>query len=109
MTTGAAFAQEKPQAIKRSVAIVLFSSIGGAILGLSTLSFYGEPQEHSENIAYGALLGLIGGVGYLSYRSTHNPLESSSVYSQWEQEQNRRRLVGKATRPPAIFKVNFDF
>ena len=109
MTTGAAFAQEEPQAIKRSVAIVLFSSIGGAILGLSTLSFYGEPQEHSENIAYGALLGLIGGVGYVSYRSTHNPLESSSVYSQWEQEQNRRLLVGKATKPPAIFKVNFDF
>ncbi|OYZ24672.1 MAG: hypothetical protein B7Y39_00400 [Bdellovibrio sp. 28-41-41] len=52
---------------KRTTATILFSSIGGGILGLSTLSFYGKPQEHTDNITNGVLIGLIAGVSYVLY------------------------------------------
>lgn len=67
------FAQQSYSAagrnFKRNVAAVMFSTIGGAVLGLSTLSFYGKPQEHTDNITTGALLGLLAGSSYLVYDS----------------------------------------
>lgn len=56
--------------VKRNIATVLFASLGGAVLGLSTLSFYGDPEEHTNNIGTGALLGFLGGVSYLAYDSS---------------------------------------
>lgn len=50
---------------RRGTAIVLFAGVGGGILGLSTLSFYGRPQEHTTNITTGALLGVLGGLTYV--------------------------------------------
>lgn len=52
---------------KRTTATILFSSIGGGVLGLSTLSFYGKPQEHTDNITTGVLIGFIAGVSYVMY------------------------------------------
>jgi len=52
---------------KRTTATVLFSSIGGGVLGLSTLSFYGKPQEHTDNITTGVLVGFLAGVSYVMY------------------------------------------
>lgn len=52
---------------KRTTATILFSSIGGGILGLSTLSFYGKPQEHTDNITNGVLIGFLAGVSYVMY------------------------------------------
>lgn len=66
--TSSAFSQIDLR-VKRTVATVIFSSLGGAILGLSTLPFYGEPQEHANNITAGALLGFIAGVGYVTLDS----------------------------------------
>lgn len=57
----------KAKKIRRATAAVIFSSLGGAVLGLSTLSFYGEPQEHTSNITNGALLGFVAGLGYVLY------------------------------------------
>lgn len=54
---------------RRSTAMVLFSGIGGGLLGLSTLSFYGDPKEHTGNITWGALLGLMAGAGYVAYEN----------------------------------------
>lgn len=33
---------------RKSFATVMFAGLGGAVLGLSTLSFYGNPQDHVE-------------------------------------------------------------
>lgn len=52
---------------KRTTATILFASIAGGVLGLSTLSFYGKPQEHTDNITTGVLVGFLAGVGYVSY------------------------------------------
>jgi uncharacterized membrane protein YebE (DUF533 family) len=54
---------------KRTTATILFSSIGGGILGLSTLSFYGKPQEHTDNITNGVLVGFLAGVSYVMYKN----------------------------------------
>ncbi len=59
--------------VKRTAATVLFTSIGGGVLGLSTLSFYGKPQEHTDNITIGVLLGFITGVGYVVYDNNREP------------------------------------
>ncbi|MBN1114815.1 MAG: hypothetical protein JXA66_05705, partial [Oligoflexia bacterium] len=47
---------------KEQMQIILFSGLGGAVLGLSTLSFYSEPQDHLRNIAIGGAVALVGSV-----------------------------------------------
>ena len=58
------FSQTSTAAInpKEQISIILFSGLGGAVLGLSTLSFYSQPQNHLRNIAIGGAVGLIGAV-----------------------------------------------
>lgn len=55
---------------KRGTAIVLFSGVGGGVLGISTLSFYGEPQEHTSNITIGALAGALAGLGFVLFQNS---------------------------------------
>lgn len=55
--------------LRRNAATIIFCGLGGAVLGLSTLSFYGKPQEHLGNIYVGLGVGLIAGSGYVYYRS----------------------------------------
>jgi hypothetical protein len=50
---------------RRNLATVIFAGLGGAVLGLSTLSFYGEPQDHIGNIWTGLAVGVIGGSAYV--------------------------------------------
>ncbi len=63
--------------IRRGVATIIFSSIGGAVLGLSTLPFYGQPEEHTQNISNGALLGLVAGGAYLIYQAESDQQQSN--------------------------------
>lgn len=53
------------QGVRRNIATVIFAGLGGAVLGLSTLSFYGRPQDHTGNIYAGLGVGLIAGLGYV--------------------------------------------
>lgn len=46
---------------------VAVTSGAGAILGASTLPFYGEPDKHKKNIFYGASFGAIIGVLVAAY------------------------------------------
>lgn len=38
-------------------------------MGLSTLSFYGRPQEHTDNITTGVLIGFLAGLSFVVYDS----------------------------------------
>lgn len=58
------------QGFRRSVATVIFAGLGGAVLGLSTLSFYGEPQDHTGNIYAGLAAGIIAGTAYVLMSSS---------------------------------------
>jgi hypothetical protein len=57
---------------RRNIATIMFAGLGGAILGLSTLSFYGEPQEHIGNIWTGMAIGALAGTGYV-FNQTYSP------------------------------------
>lgn len=51
----------------RDISIVGATAVGGAVLGLSTLSFVEEPGDHLKNIVVGAAVGIILGVGMVAY------------------------------------------
>lgn len=51
----------------RDLTTVAGLGLGGAVLGLSTLSFVEEPSDHLKNILVGAAVGIIVGVGVVAY------------------------------------------
>lgn len=59
---------------RKQVATIILSGLGGAVLGMSTLSFYGRPQDHLQNIALGFSIGVIGGASYTFYRVATRPV-----------------------------------
>jgi hypothetical protein len=71
LVSSTAFGQQevrkKPAGPRRQLATIVFAGLGGAILGLSTLSFYGRPQEHLGNIAIGFAVGIISGTAYVTF------------------------------------------
>lgn len=93
---------------KRNVAAILFSSIGGAVLGLSTLSFYGEPQEHTNNITLGALVGFAGGVGYVLMESSKQPVQAYDIsFAESDQKFKKGSLL--VAKNPPLLRFQFDF
>lgn len=60
---------------RRQLATIIFAGLSGAILGLSTLSFYGRPQERLSNIAVGFALGVFAGTVYTTYKAAAKPAE----------------------------------
>ncbi len=61
---------------RRQMATIVYSGLGGLVLGLSTLSFYGRPQDHMSNIGMGFAIGVIIGAAYTTYQaaSAHRAL-----------------------------------
>ncbi len=60
--------------VRRNIATIIFCGVGGAVLGISTLSFYGDPQNHIGNITSGFAIGLIGGTVYVTTQATESSL-----------------------------------
>lgn len=60
---------------RKHLATIVFAGLAGAILGLSTLSFYGRPQDKLNNIAMGFALGVIGGAMFTTYKAATEPRE----------------------------------
>lgn len=88
-TTSSAFAQNTPpppgtpgeqksnalSGPRKQLATIVFAGLGGAILGLSTLSFYGRPQDNLRNIAIGFAVGIIAGTALVTFKAATNPQE----------------------------------
>jgi len=66
---------------KRDITIVGASGIGGAVLGLSTLSFVEEPTKNLKNILIGGAIGIIVGVGVVAYLQGTKSKDSYEGYS----------------------------
>lgn len=66
--------------VKSQVAKIILSGLGGAVLGISTLSFYDKPQDHLSNVAIGGALGVALGSVYV----TRESLEQEPL-STWDQ------------------------
>lgn len=60
---------------RRQIATIVYMGLGGAVLGLSTLSFYGRPQDKLTNIPIGFGIGVIIGTVYMTYQAATNPQE----------------------------------
>jgi hypothetical protein len=77
--TSAAFAQDNNEDFVKStqqdILLVGAMGAGGAILGLSTLSFYDTPSKHISNIWTGAAIGVIAGVIFVAYNSAQKGSE----------------------------------
>ena len=54
-------------AVSDALLTVGAATLGGAILGASTLPFYEESTEHTNNILYGAAIGAVVGVLISAY------------------------------------------
>jgi hypothetical protein len=71
--------QVSTQGPRRHLATIVFAGLAGAILGLSTLSFYGRPQDRLSNIAVGFAIGVITGTVYTTYKAATEPKDFYSV------------------------------
>jgi hypothetical protein len=71
--TSGAFAQDASDDLvmstQQDILLVAAVGAGGAVLGLSTLSFYDTPSKHISNIWTGAAIGIITGVVIVAYMS----------------------------------------
>lgn len=92
---------------RKQLATILFMGLGGAVLGLSTLSFYGRPQDRLSNIAIGFAFGVIAGTSYVTYKAATNPQE---IYGLQLHDSLGRGAGSLAfTKEPAPFKAGWTF
>ena len=80
----------------QDLTVVLALGAGGAILGLSTLSFVERPADHLNNILAGASIGIIAGVAVVAlkqasksnanYKASLEPQFSTGERLSWHQE-----------------------
>ena len=60
---------------RRQISTIVYMGLAGAVLGLSTLSFYGRPQDKLTNIPIGFGLGVVIGTIYMTYQAATDPDE----------------------------------
>lgn len=94
---------------RRQLATILFAGLGGAVLGLSTLSFYGRPQDKLSNIALGFAGGVILGTVVVTYRAATNPNEFYGAQLQIENEQLSTNKMAQSFQTAPQFAFNFEF
>lgn len=58
---------------RRQITTIFLSGLAGAVLGLSTLSFRGRPQDHLGDIAIGFGVGAVVGTIYTTYDTATQP------------------------------------
>jgi hypothetical protein len=97
---------------RKQLATIIFAGLGGAILGLSTLSFYGRPQDYLSNIAIGFAVGIIVGTSYVTYKAATNPQElyglpRSPVVPEIEQQARLAAGPRGDVSASTPFKLNF--
>ncbi len=64
----------------KDVYTVIGVGVGGAIIGLSTLSFAETPKDNLKNIVIGGAIGIIIGVGIVAYK---HATKTQSVYEEY--------------------------
>jgi hypothetical protein len=94
------------------------AGVGGAIIGLSTLSFYEQPSDHVANIWTGAAIGVIAGVIWVAYSSAASNSEhlTSQISSpdfktservKWHQDQMKLLSSQKVQFGTEIYSLSF--
>ncbi|PIS10128.1 MAG: hypothetical protein COT73_11040 [Bdellovibrio sp. CG10_big_fil_rev_8_21_14_0_10_47_8] len=88
--------------LRKGLATVMFAGLAGAVLGLSTLSFYGEPQEHIGNIWTGLAIGTIAGSVYVFSQKSRSFADQE--IQQWPQNPHQ---IKKQNRPLWAYQWEF--
>lgn len=106
----------------RDITTVMMTGAGGAVLGLSTLSFVDEPKDHLRNILVGGAIGIIIGVGVVAYNQANvrkddfktgfhekDGLEfSTAARHQWHQDEYQARADQVGSEVPSLtYSFNF--
>ena len=91
---------------RKQLATIIFAGLGGAVLGLSTLSFYGRPQDNLSNIAIGFALGVITGTVIVTYRAATNPAEFYGTQYRPDDSFEKSIYFAKA-QPLTPLKLNY--
>jgi hypothetical protein len=88
--------------VREQLRIIVLSGVAGGIFGLSTLSFYGRPQDNLDNVIGGLCVGILVGSAYSFYSVATRPRDTfgSNVYEE-EVESARLRLAPPAPLPLA--------
>jgi len=69
------------ESTRNDLLMVAGGGVVGAVLGLSTLSFYDKPSKHVSNIWTGAAIGIIGGVIIVALGHAQKTQEDLTTYS----------------------------
>ena len=86
---------------RKQLATIVFAGLAGAVLGLSTLSFYGRPQDKLSNIAVGFAIGIIAGTAYTTYKQATRPYGATEFerhmyfaeLDKWESQDSSKKLI----------------
>ena len=90
----------------RDMSIVLGSGAGGALLGLSTLSFVDTPSKHWKNVAIGGAIGIVIGVGIVIFTQA---TKSTSAIGLAEVPLNSEKFATLSRHDFASFKIAKDY
>jgi hypothetical protein len=88
----------------KDMSIVLGVGAGGAILGLSTLSFVEEPSKHLKNITVGGAIGIVIGVGIVMFSQATR--SSSVIGSQAQIPMNSDQFVTQTRQEFTQVKIS---
>lgn len=80
---------------RKQLATIIFAGLSGAILGMSTLSFYGRPQAHLSNIAVGLAVGIIGGAVFTTYKAATRPYEAYDLSQGLFEDEATKRIFSR--------------
>tara|TARA_Y100000817_G_scaffold310370_1_gene300909 strand:- start:662 stop:1066 length:405 start_codon:yes stop_codon:yes gene_type:complete len=95
---------------RKQIATIIFAGLAGAILGLSTLSFYGRPQDKLSNIAIGFALGVIAGATYTTYKTATRPYDYyGSEYKLLPPENSYQSEVDFTKKPNINLAYSWEF
>ncbi len=93
---------------RKQLATIVFAGLGGAVLGLSTLSFYGRPQDRLVNIAVGFAVGIITGTCYVTYKAAAHPEEFYGIQS-WNETYDLMQQARFHQPLPATLNLGLTF
>ena len=94
---------------QNDILIVAGAGAGGAVLGLSTLSFYDQASKHISNTWTGAAIGIIAGVIFVAYSSAQKGSDElqSSVPSEGFSTSERVAWHGEKSDVLSMNSVQF--
>lgn len=95
---------------RRHLSKIVFAGLAGAVLGLSTLSFYGRPQERLSYIPIGFAIGVICGTVFTTYKAATEPKDFYGLEQrQFAPESWTRIDAARAERQQETPKASFAF